>query len=229
MAKNITALKNLYKQLGGDPEDVQDCSTITEVLNAISGKYDGETDAMTNPDAIDNIAAVAENIGYPEPTGTKSITANGTHDVKDYASAEVAVPAAGITRKLIIKVTSSSSNSGHAVTIQNQYKLNKDGYFALDGSGISIVGYTIMPSKELELERSDFYASNPNIVGHYLYDFILVKGGNQTSSISLGETNCTASIIGTFGTTGAMYAVIKVEGLKSNEVVSSPYITIVTA
>lgn len=63
MAKNITALKNLYKQLGGDPEDVQDCSTITEVLNAISGKYDGETDAATNPDAIDNIAAVAENIG----------------------------------------------------------------------------------------------------------------------------------------------------------------------
>ncbi len=69
MAKNITALKNLYKQLGGDPEDVQDCSTITEVLNAISGKYDGETDAATNPDAIDNIAAVAKNIVPDEYEG----------------------------------------------------------------------------------------------------------------------------------------------------------------
>ena len=29
--------------------------------------------------------------GYPEPTGTKQITANGTHDVKDFASADVNV------------------------------------------------------------------------------------------------------------------------------------------
>lgn len=29
--------------------------------------------------------------GYPEPTGTKIITTNGTHDVKDFATAEVSV------------------------------------------------------------------------------------------------------------------------------------------
>lgn len=115
MAKNITALKNLYKQLGGDPEDVQDCSTITEVLNAISGKYDGETDAATNPDAIDNIAAVAENIGYPEPVGTKTITENGTYDVKDYASAEVSVASASVETDTVTFV----NNTTKPIYIQN--------------------------------------------------------------------------------------------------------------
>ena len=70
MNKNVDALKNLYVQLGGEAEDVQDCSTIVEVLNVIAGKYEGETDATKNPDAIDNIAAVAENIGggeQPQP------------------------------------------------------------------------------------------------------------------------------------------------------------------
>lgn len=42
------------------------------------------------------IAENGEDIVYPEPTGTKSITENGTVDVKDYASAEVAVPAAAV-------------------------------------------------------------------------------------------------------------------------------------
>lgn len=91
MAKNITALKNLYKQLGGDPEDVQDCSTITEVLNAISGKYDGETDAATNPDAIDNIAAVAENIGGGGGGGSilnASLTINNSQDSYQKANIE---------------------------------------------------------------------------------------------------------------------------------------------
>lgn len=39
------------------------------------------------PDAIESIET-----GYPEPTGTISITSNGTKNVKDYASAEVNVP-----------------------------------------------------------------------------------------------------------------------------------------
>jgi hypothetical protein len=40
-------------------------------------------------DAIRNISGGG---GYPEPTGTVTITTNGTHNVKDYASAAVSVP-----------------------------------------------------------------------------------------------------------------------------------------
>lgn len=60
---NVEALQALYAALGGDPADVADCVTIVEVLNAIAAKYEGEDDATINPEAIANIAAVAENIG----------------------------------------------------------------------------------------------------------------------------------------------------------------------
>lgn len=60
---NVEALKALYAALGGDPADVADAVTIVDVLNAIAAKYEGADDATINPDAIANIAAVAENIG----------------------------------------------------------------------------------------------------------------------------------------------------------------------
>lgn len=65
--KNVEALKALYTALGGTASDVADANTIVEVLNAIAAKYDGESNATINPDAIANIAAVAGNI-TPEPS-----------------------------------------------------------------------------------------------------------------------------------------------------------------
>ena len=63
---NVEALKALYTALGGTASDVANASTIVEVLNAIAAKYDGDDDAIINPDAIANIAAVAGSIA-PEP------------------------------------------------------------------------------------------------------------------------------------------------------------------
>ncbi|MBP3573211.1 MAG: hypothetical protein J6J71_01220 [Prevotella sp.] len=64
---NVEALKALYTALGGTASDVADASTIVEVLNAIAAKYEGEDDAILNPEAIANIAAVAGSIA-PAPT-----------------------------------------------------------------------------------------------------------------------------------------------------------------
>lgn len=63
---NVEALKALYVALGGTPSNVANASTIVEVLNAFAAKYDGDDDAVLNPDAIANITAVAANIN-PEP------------------------------------------------------------------------------------------------------------------------------------------------------------------
>lgn len=57
------ALKDLYVALGGDASAVADASTSVDVLNAIAEKLDGEGGAVLNPDAIENITAVAGNAG----------------------------------------------------------------------------------------------------------------------------------------------------------------------
>lgn len=94
---NVEALKALYVALGGDADDVANVSTIVGVLNAMAAKYDGESDATINPDAIANITAVLNNI-IPEPTLIeKTITENGEYDPADdnadgYSSVSVNVP-----------------------------------------------------------------------------------------------------------------------------------------
>lgn len=88
---NPEALKALYVALGGDPSAVADDNLTVEVLNAIAEKYSGNGDATIIPEAIDNIASVAT--GLIKPSGTKSITSNGTNiDVKNYEKANVNVP-----------------------------------------------------------------------------------------------------------------------------------------
>lgn len=61
--KNVEALQALYAALGGEPADVANATTSVEVLNAIAAMFEGEDDAVLNPEAIENIAAVADNIG----------------------------------------------------------------------------------------------------------------------------------------------------------------------
>lgn len=86
---NVEALKALYVALGGDADDVVNVSTIVDVLNAIAAKYEGESDAIVNPDAISNITAVVGNIA-PAPTlenktvtpttSQQTITAGSSYD-----------------------------------------------------------------------------------------------------------------------------------------------------
>lgn len=71
---NVEALKALYAAIGGTPADVANASTIVEVLNAFAAKYDGQDDAVLNPDAIANITAVAANINPAPILQNKTVT-----------------------------------------------------------------------------------------------------------------------------------------------------------
>ena len=71
-----------------------DTSVLTNIADAIREKLGVQTTYKPGdmPEAIESISG-----GGITPTGTKSITANGTYDVASFASAEVSVPQSGIT------------------------------------------------------------------------------------------------------------------------------------
>ena len=87
------ALKGLYTALGGS-SPIADESKTVDVLNAISTKIGGDGGAARVPDAIDNIAAKADDLVIP--TGTITITENGENiDVAQYEKATVNVSGGG--------------------------------------------------------------------------------------------------------------------------------------
>jgi hypothetical protein len=73
MKTNPEALKALYVAAGGDASAVADAVTTVDVLNAISVLFGGVGTATTNPDAIDNIAAVYTPGGGDEPVSQKDL------------------------------------------------------------------------------------------------------------------------------------------------------------
>ena len=80
------ALKGLYTALGGS-SPIADESKTVDVLNAISTKIGGDGGATRVPDAIDNIAAKADDLVIP--TGKLSITGTAEVDCSAYAKAQV--------------------------------------------------------------------------------------------------------------------------------------------
>lgn len=94
---NVEALKLLFVALGGEAAIIASAETNVDALNAIAGLYEGETTATTIAEAIENIAAVAENIGKVPVLVEKTVTENGTYDPADdeadgYSSVIVAIP-----------------------------------------------------------------------------------------------------------------------------------------
>lgn len=73
MKTNPEALKALYVAAGGDASAVADAVTSVDVLNAIAVLFGGDGNATTNPDAIDNIAAVYTPGGGDEPVSQKDV------------------------------------------------------------------------------------------------------------------------------------------------------------
>jgi hypothetical protein len=74
MKTNPEALKALYVAAGGDASAVADAVTSVDVLNKIAVLLGGVGTATTNPDAIDNIAAVyTPGGGGDEPVSQKDL------------------------------------------------------------------------------------------------------------------------------------------------------------
>ena len=97
---NVEALKAVYVALGGNTADVANALTIVNVLNAISDLLDGADDAITNPEAIANIAAVASGVA-PKPTQEKAVAPKTT-------SQEVTADTGKVLSKVTVEAVTAS-------------------------------------------------------------------------------------------------------------------------
>ena len=116
LRKCIELIENLPEADSGEPENLTDVldtqeSKLNELLDILDGKAAGggevveaviqsltvtENGTYNAPSGVDGYNPVKVNVpipdGYVKPSGTKSITSNGTHDVSSYASVNVDVP-----------------------------------------------------------------------------------------------------------------------------------------
>ncbi len=90
---------------------------FTDIATSLRGKT-GNTGKIVADDFPSVIDGIQTGI---TPTGTKSITTNGSHDVTNYATAKVEVPASGITPSGTKSIT---SNGEHDVTSYAKASVN---------------------------------------------------------------------------------------------------------
>lgn len=121
-----------------------DGDDLTAIANKIRSKG-GTSASLEFPDGFkDAVDAIQTGI---TPTGTKNISTNGTHDVTNYASANVAVPASAVDTG----TKNINSNGTHdvvgyasaAVSVPNSYSQSDEGKVVSNGALVAQTSDTV--------------------------------------------------------------------------------------
>lgn len=127
------------------------------------------------------------------PSGTKEITSNGTHDVTNYAYANVSVPVPEqMTEVRTITFSSDIVGSGQLTTIYSADEFVKRNY---NKDGFSITMYPVTNFAATANDVLFIYHANKNIGSSGATRTGVVL--KATSATATGVGNCTAKISGT--------------------------------
>lgn len=130
--KEITIEEN-----GTTSHDVTDYATARITVDVPEPEGTKEISIAANGETTEDVKAYANakiNVNVPGPTGTKQIITNGTHDVSDYATAEVNVP--------------NPSTGTKEISIQSNGQITED---VTDFASVHIVTSVPEPSGETEI------------------------------------------------------------------------------
>lgn len=160
--------------------------------NRTTGRADGDVSA-----AVDSLISGFGQGGGITPTGTKTITENGTHDVAAFASALVNVPAPA-QNMVVIPITISSAlgagtNSNHSLLTGNDFVKAHYSHAGFCALWMPLTGATT--AAESGVVGAGFHSNRPAITTKSTYYGGFLRSNGTTSGAATQV--CTTKVNGT--------------------------------